>query len=312
MNKRLRLLIFAVVAVILALWFAQLALLPVGGKGFVMVNVKKGASAGEVGSLLAERKLVRSGGAFRVLARLTGRSAELKPGAYRLSPSMTPLAILNKIASGEVSANWITFPEGWTADQMADRLEKEHLAEGFRAKARGMEGYLFPDTYLVPLDMTADDAIKMMRDCFQSKIRPLEKDISASGMSLHQVVTLASLIEREAKVPQDRALISAVLRNRLASGMRLECDATVIYALGGKKKRLFYKDLAVESPYNTYKHFGLPPGPIANPGLPSIEAALHPARADYLFYVARPDGSHIFSRTFEEHKRAIERARSER
>ena len=293
----------------------------------MIVPIPRGSSAGDIGRILAAHKVIRSSLGFTLMARATGRSKGLKPGAYLLSPSMTPLEVMAKIANGDVCARWVTFPEGFTVRQMAERLAAEgfgnadrflqmalyggsSLTSSFHRPNSSLEGYLFPDTYLIPLGGSEEALIQEMLDCFDRKVvETLAAAMAKSDMSLHEVVTLASLIEREARIPKDRALISAVLRNRLRRGMRLECDATVLYALGRHKNRVFYKDLDVDSPYNTYRYPGLPPGPIANPGLACIEAALHPAQADYLYYVARPDGSHIFSHSMAEHERAKQAAR---
>lgn len=301
-----------------------------GPSARITVMVPKGASASQVAQALAEKRIVRSAFGFKLLARLTGQSGSLKPGAYELDPAEGPRAALDKIARGDVSARWITIPEGYTLRQIGERLETHEIgqAERFVELARrggeafetsfahpgaSLEGYLFPDTYLMPIGSSEELAIRMMLDAFGSKIaEPLADDVSGSGMTLHECVTLASLVEREARIPKDRALVSAVVHNRLRIGMPLQVDATVIYALGYHKNRLLYSDYEVDSPYNTYKNPGLPPGPIASPGLESVKAALHPAKAGYLYYVARPDGSHIFTHTFEEHKQATSRARRER
>ena len=310
--------VILVLAVLGVCFLAGFMLLPAGRAGNVVVSVPVGASAGDIGVILESKGVVRSALGFRVLARVLGRSAVLKPGAYEISLPISPVSVVSRLAGGDVSAKWVTFPEGFTARQMADLIESKGLGKADKFMAvvgRGpgsLEGYLFPDTYLIPISFTEDDIINVMRDCFRVKVQePLADDISKSGMSLNEVIVLASLIEREAMVEKDRPLVSAVLRNRLKKGMRLQCDATVLYALGRHKSRVYYKDLKVDSVYNTYLYPGLPPGPIANPGLASIKAALHPADVDYLFYVARPDGTHIFSRTGEEHERAVREARGE-
>lgn len=308
-------------------WILRIMVMPMGGMDVMTVQIPKGSSANDVARILCDRGIIRSSFGFRILARVTRKSTSLKPGAYRLSPSMSPAAVLDKVASGDVSARWVTFPEGYTIRRMGERLESAGAGDasrfvelassrfsgtvpGFPLPDTGLEGYLFPDTYLVPIGESEEVVIGEMLACFERKvIKPLGAEIAASDLTLHQIVTLASLIEREARVPEERALISSVLRNRLRKNMRLECDATVLYALGEHKNRVLYRDLEVNSPYNTYRNAGLPPGPIANPGLASIEAALHPAQSDYLFYVARADGSHIFSRTFEEHQRARQTVR---
>jgi len=324
-RKPISILIAAALAVVV-LWTAFITLAPAGPSGKVMVMIPTGSSASRVAEILAEKDVVRSAFGFKLLAALTGKSSSLKPGAYELDPGAGPGAALDKIIKGEVSAHWITIPEGFTIRQIGERLEAAGVGKAQRfftiATYRGdsfrnsfphpsdLEGYLFPDTYLLPIGSTEEAAIKMMLDNFAGKVaEPLADDVARSGMSLGQCVILASLVEREAQIPKDRPLVSAVIHNRLRKNMRLEVDATVLYALGRHKNRVLNRDLQVDSPYNTYRNPGLPPGPIANPGLESIRAALHPAQRDYLYYVARSDGSHIFSRTFEQHQQAIRTAR---
>lgn len=319
-TSRLRL-AAALVIIILSLAFRGM-LSPVGGSRKEIVRVPRGATAGTVGRLLAGHRMVRSALGFKILARLTGKSGSLKPGAYDLNSDMSPMKIIDKIASGDACSRWLTVPEGYTAAQIGDSIQESGMGkaarfttlalrdgyafkEGFPHPKDSLEGYLFPDTYLMPVGASEDTVIREMLACFDRKVaKPLAPDFARSDMSFQEIITLASLIEREARVPKDRPMISAVLRNRLRVNMRLQCDATVIYALGHHVDRVLYRDLEIDSPYNTYRNAGLPPGPIANPGLDSIKAALHPAEADYLYYVAKPDGSHIFSRTLDEHQRA--------
>jgi UPF0755 protein len=166
-----------------------------------------------------------------------------------------------------------------------------------------MEGYLFPDTYHIGSRTTEEEIIKMMLKRFNDELVKLDyvEKITLPGLSLHNAVTLASLVEREAREDSERPVIAGVIMNRLNRGMKLQIDATVLYALGGHKEKVYYKDLEVDSPYNTYLYYGLPPGPIAFPGEASLKAAIEPAITDYLYYVAKPDGSHAFARTLAEH-----------
>ena len=328
MSSRRRFLWLRVVWLVFVAWFVYVMAMPVGGSKTVMVTIPRGASASRVARILAQQGVIRSPLGFRMQVRITGKASKLKPGAYQLDTGMTPLKIIAILSSGETIARWVTIPEGFTVRQIAKRLASQGLVDedrflqlalnggsSFRTSfshPASLEGYLFPDTYLVPPGGTEEDVINEMLVAFDKKVvRVLSSDIAGSNLSLQQIVTLASLIEREARVPKDRRLVAAVLRNRLAKGMRLQCDATVLYSLGEHKDRVLYRDLEVDSPYNTYRHAGLPPGPIASPGFACIEAALHPADADYLYYVARPDGSHIFSRTLEEHQHAKQIARAE-
>ncbi|MEN6371510.1 MAG: endolytic transglycosylase MltG [Armatimonadota bacterium] len=310
---------------------------PVGGSTSpVMVIVPQGATAAKVGCKLKEVGLVRSAFGFSVIARAREDASKLKPGAYLFNRSMSVRRMLDAMVHGDIAAVWVTVPEGFTAQQLARRLADKRLvnenefltlvtacAGDFKdivsVPSSGLEGYLFPDTYLVPLNASPREIVTQMLKTFKSQVAdPMSSEIEqiaggsdaeSKGEALNRIIIVASLIEREARVPKDRTLISAVIWNRLRIGMKLDIDATVQYALGGHRKRLYYKDLAVESPYNTYIHPGLPPGPIANPGIESIKAALHPEKADYLYYVARTDGSHIFSRTLSEHDAAINRLR---
>jgi len=303
---------------------------PAGAGATQSIEVKPGMSARTVAGLLAEGGLVRSRTWFLAAVRWRGDGGKFQPGRYDLSPKMTALEILDRLVSGRVASVSVTIPEGYTIRQTANRLE-EHglgLAEGLRLAAAdpsqfavdfplpagaSLEGYLFPDTYRVPLRRGAErHLIRLMLERFDDLVwrGTLQGRRPEGKLDLHQTITLASLVEAEAKLDSERPVIAGVLANRLRRGMRLQCDATVQYALGdGRKPRLLHSDLLIASPYNTYLHDGLPPGPINSPGLASIEAALHPAQVPYLYYVARQDGGHEFSVTFAQHQRAIQRVR---
>jgi UPF0755 protein len=296
----------------------------------VNFEVPRRASARQIASALAEVHLIRHPLSFLIMARILGEGENLKAGEYELRPNMTPAEIIDKLGRGDAVAQWFTIPEGFTIDQVADELEKNHLAEKrrFLRMAHGLpsrfglpvevphhslEGYLFPDSYKVKVGVNEADVIRAMVRTFDEKVlKGLAAEIAASDRPLDQVITIASMIEREAQKPDDRPLIAAVIRNRLTRRMPLQIDATVLYALGKHKSQVLLKDLTIDSPYNTYKYSGLPPGPICSPGLSSIEAALRPAKADYLYYVAKRDGSHIFTRTLAEHQAATRQARAQR
>src|SRR3989442_557906 len=243
----------------------------------------------------------------------------LQGGEYRLSPAMSLLQIVDVVARGQVLLHAVTIPEGFTAAEVVDVLvdkglgDREPLTTVVRhgadlytfsfldgAVGGSLEGFLLPDTYQIPRGLSARDVVGVFLGRFGQVVVPRWEARGGSG-SLREIITLASLVEREARLPEERALIAGVLSNRLHRRMLLEVDATVLYALGRHKSVVTYKDLDVTSPYNTYRHIGLPPGPIANPGMAAIEAALTPAVTDYLYYVARADGSHVFSLTYEEH-----------
>lgn len=295
----------------------------------VLVYIPPGKSARQIGEILARKRLIRSPLSFVFASRMDGLSGKMHAGHYELSPAMPPRQIAAQMALGETAQGIVTVPEGYTVQQIARRLAEHHLVDetqfltlaqtgGHSFHIRGwtppddnLEGYLFPDTYTVPKGASPREVIQIMLDNFARRVAvPLGAEADSFPGGLPAVVTLASLVEREAEVDTDRPLIAAVYRNRLRAGMRLQCDATVQYALPEHKTRLFYADLRVDSPYNTYRHAGLPPTPIANPGLPSIMAALHPAPVRYLYYVAGPGGRHVFSTTLAEHNQAVARART--
>lgn len=292
-----------------------------------IVTIRRGTTAPEIGAMLRNEGIIRSAVAFTLAARFRGVAQSLQEGEYRLSPAMPLLRIVEALARGEVVLHAITIPEGYTAEQIVHALTRAGLGEAvsLRALVRGgagefdydflrgvpgggLEGYLFPDTYLLPRLLDAREVIRRFLAQFADTVVPLWRE-AGTTRSLHEIVTIASMVEREARTAGDQPLIAGVVYNRLARGWRLEVDATVLYALGEHKPVVTYEDLKVDSPYNTYLHAGLPPGPIASPGLGAIRAALHPARTEYLFYVARPDGSHAFSRTLTEHLANVRRYR---
>ena len=297
----------------------------------VLVTIPSGRNAHQIGEILARKHLVRSPLSFIFASRMDGLSGKMHAGRYELSPAMPPRQIAARMALGETAQAIVTVPEGYTVRQIARRLSEHHLVDEAQflalAQTRGhtfhvhgwtppndnLEGYLFPDTYTVPKGATAHDVVQIMLENFIRRVVTLHgKEADGFSGGLPAAVTLASLVEREAEVDGDRPLIAAVYRNRLKAGMRLQCDATVQYALPEHKARLLYADLRVDSPYNTYRHAGLPPTPIANPGLASIEAALHPAPVGYLYYVAGPNGRHKFSTTLAQHEQAVTQARAVR
>lgn len=287
-----------------------------------MVTVPAGADAAEVGRLLYREGVVRSPLAFRLWARWLDLEGRIQAGEYRFSPAEGIPRILRRLAAGDVVRRRVTLPEGLTAEEVARRLERHGVvdAEAFLAevgraarywipemegnRTGRVEGYLFPDTYEFPRGFPADRVVAAMVARFREATADLWAWPRPLDLSPYEVVIVASLVEREARWDSERARIAGVLYNRLRRGMPLQVDATVLFALGRHKERVLYRDLEVDSPYNTYRRAGLPPGPIANPGLPSLVAALRPEEHDYLYYVARPDGTHVFSRTLAEHERA--------
>lgn len=326
---RSRILAAAVLALALAgAGAAAAALRPLDPHGTPrIVFIPPGASSAGIGRALASAGVIRRAGDFVITVRLRGVDRDLREGEYRLSPAMGLLQIVDTIARGDVVLHTITVPEGFTAQEIADLLaraglgERARLAAIVRAGARtldveflsllpvaSLEGYLFPDTYRIPRHLSEREVIRLFVERFAEVALPQWR-AHGGGRPLHEIVTMASLVEREARVPAERPLIAGVLYSRLRKGWPLEVDATVLYALGRHKPVITFQDLKVDSPYNTYLHVGLPPGPIANPGLAAIDAALRPAFTGYLFYVARADGSHVFSRTLAEHLAAVRRFR---
>lgn len=275
------------------------------------VIIPRGSTLSDIASLLESRGVIRNAFVFRVLARAHHADEEVRAGAYAFAPHETESEILDQLRSGGAQiATWVTIPEGFTAAQIAQRLQADGVgrANDFDRAFRGHEGYLFPSTYLVPLAATPAAVTHMLTDQFAKELPP---DAAVRARALHvsvpQAVTVASLVEREAQIESDRPLIAGVIYNRLRLGMPLQVDATIEYALPQHKSVLSLRDLQVDSPYNTYEHTGLPPTPIANPGLPSLLAALHPAKTDDLYYVYCGNGHHVFAKTLSEHQANVER-----
>jgi len=283
------------------------------------ITVGVGATPRTIARQLIHAGLIRSPRVFTYLSH----GEPIKPGVYDIAASESPGQILKRLTHGDFVTLRITFPEGFTLKQIAHRLarvgaikdEEAFLTlvttQGTTFKASFplpayLEGYLFPDTYRFPVGATDREIVQVMITTFDKRVAlPLADDVKASKRSLADIVNVAAMVEREAETDGDRAPIAGVIYNHLAKNMHLEIDATVQYAQGVHKTRLMFHDLTINSPYNTYKIAGLPPTPICNPGLPSIQAALHPATLDYLFYVATPDRSHVFARTFAEHEHNI-------
>ncbi|MBN1255217.1 MAG: endolytic transglycosylase MltG [Deltaproteobacteria bacterium] len=286
------------------------------------VVIRKGSTFREVVQALDEAGLLRSPAKFSLMARILGVTGRVQAGEYTLSTAMIPPVILRKLVTGDVVKYRITIPEGYTVRQIAARLEEkgiiqdqeEFLAEAFSPdfaasmgiQGVGIEGYLFPDTYLFSKGVAPAEVIKTMMGKFTGVYGPAFAQRAAElGLTDREVVTLASIIEKETGVASERPLISAVFHNRLKRGMPLCSDPTVIYGIAGFDGNLRKRDLEQRTPYNTYLIQGLPPGPIANPGRASLEAALYPAPVNYLYFVSRNDGSHHFSTTLREHNEAV-------
>jgi UPF0755 protein len=271
---------------------------------------------------LQRRQIVQSAFKFRLVARLDGYDRRLKAGEYSLKSSMTPREILALMEKGTVRLHRVTVPEGLTILQIADLIEKSGLgraadiitravdpayahAQGIDAPS--LEGYLYPETYFFPKTVTADGILAAMLQAFRSAFPPeWVRRAAELGFSVHEAVTLASIIEKETGEPAERPLIASVFHNRLKRGMRLETDPTVIYAIKDFDGNLTRKHLETPTPFNTYIIRGLPPGPIANPGRDALKAALYPVQSDYLFFVSKNNGTHQFSTNAADHHRAVQ------
>jgi UPF0755 protein len=270
--------------------------------------------------------VIRDRSTYRVAIWMTGQGRHLKAGDYRFERAMTPFEVIDKIARGDVYVINVTFPEGLTIAEMAKIFEAQGLGSGasfveaskdaapihdLDPDATSLEGYLFPETYALSRKTDAAKLVKLMVAAFHHAFTPeLRQAAAARNLTARQAVTLASIVEKETAKPDERPLVAAVYTTRLRIGMPLQCDPTVIYGLakaGRYNGNLHKDDLAFDSPYNTYRYPGLPPGPIASPGKASLEAAVHPADADFLYFVSRNDGSHEFARTLDEHNRNVQK-----
>lgn len=289
------------------------------------VEIKAGMSSNQVAATLAEAGLIREPLLFRAAVRIRGVEHRLQSGYYDFNTAMSLNEIIDSMVMGRVFKQQFTIPEGATVESIAQRIATqtdveaedfltaaERLSQDFKLlqdydlsqRKYPLEGYLFPDTYRVVRGVSSDKLVEVMLRQFMAKLDgELWAQIEESEYKVDEIINIASLIEGEAKYDQERELIAGVIYNRLEKGMRLQLDATVQYALSERKDRILYRDLEIESPYNTYRVAGLPPGPINNPGLASIKAALNPAETDYLYYFALEDGSHKFSKSYQEHLR---------
>ncbi|MBY0217222.1 endolytic transglycosylase MltG [Paenibacillus illinoisensis] len=307
----------------------------------VVFEIKSGSGTSQIADQLEQEGLIRSGLAFKGYLKWKKQGSSFMAGTYSMNPGVSYDEIISKLNSGEVVPEEMvkfTIPEGYTVLQMADKLSAEGVVdrEEFIKLANDpssfdvdiikdipvdeelryvLEGYLFPETYELKKGSSTHDVMQRMLEEFQTKITTipdLDSKLKARNLSLHELLTIASLVEREVVVDEERALVAGVIDNRIKQDMKLEIDATVQYLLDKPKARLLFKDLKVKSPYNSYLNKGLPPGPIASPSLESIEAALAPEASDYLFYVTKKDGSsgHLFAKTYKEHQQNIAKSKA--
>ncbi len=299
----------------------------------VQVEVPAGASTATIARLLADKDVVANPNMFRIQARMTGSDGKLRPGVYELTSAMAYREVLDRLKQGPpASYVTVTIPEGFVLEQIAARLEKQagipaqeflklartgapsfaqdhpYLSEAYQGS---LEGYLFPKTYRIREGASSEQVIEMMLDQFDREMASVDTATATQrGLSATDVVIAASIIERETRVDSERPLVSSVIYNRLARGMNLEIDATIEYVLPGNRFRLRNRDLRIDSPFNTYRFKGLPPGPIANPGLKSLQAAAAPADTDYIYYVLTSKaGTHTFTTNKEDFLRAKQKSK---
>lgn len=302
-----------------AYWF----LIPVPWKAdqkTVSVLIKEGENMHQVVGQLKNAGIFSDGEIFILIGKLSGTDRKIHPGKYDFAKGITRSRILGMLSRGSINYSDVTIPEGLTIKQIAgilkdrigiDSLEfvrsarDAKLIDSLGIKAASLEGYLFPNTYNLYWGISSDEVVRLMTNEFEKVFdEDLRKRAKQIGLSVHKTITLASMIEKETQIDEERPIVSAVFHNRLKSRMLLQCDPTVIYVLPDSKDELYTNDLKIDSPYNTYRYFGLPPGPICNPGKKAIIAALYPSKINYLYFVARGDGSHIFSASLDEHNRA--------
>jgi UPF0755 protein len=292
------------------------------------VTIPAGASLRSTADSLAEAGVVGSPTLFRWYARMSGGARDIKAGNYAIHTDISWPALVRALRDGEGIENRLTIPEGWglsaivpalaqalgaPEDSVDAAVRDTTLRNELDVPASTLEGYLFPDTYIFGYGTAPRTAVREMTRRFESIWDPAWNDrLTELGMSRNQIVTLASIIEKEAVLPEERPVIAAVYLNRLKKHMLLQADPTVQYALGLHRDRLLYRDLLIDSPYNTYKYPGLPPGPIASPGRASLEASLYPAKVPYLYFVAMPDGHHEFRSNSRAHSEAVRMARRAR
>lgn len=274
--------------------------------------INRGEPIREIGNNLKKQGLIKDAVVFFIYLKLHAQDKNIQAGDYRLSPSMSLAKLVSNLNHGSLD-HWITFPEGLRADEIADILARDlpSYKETWREKLNENEGYLFPDTYLIPKDADVDQVISTMRNNFNRRIA--DAGITLTGQKLANVIIIASIIQKEAKFAEDMPIVASVIYNRLDSGMALNVDPSISYALGkqpnGKywKAELTYDDLKINSPYNTYTNAGLPPGPISNPGIEAINAAINPADTNYLYYISDKSGKIHPARDINGHQANIKK-----
>jgi len=305
----------------LLIFYGVLLLWPQGNPyDFVKVTIPKGASLNEVGITLKNNNIIQNKQSFQLAVKILGYEKDIPAGRFRIEKASTNYAIIDQLVNGKQLTKKVTIREGWTISMIAKELDEKlgikthffedearnkNLLDKWGIQAKSFEGYLFPNTYQFNENELPSDIINVMVQEYKRNLSDeMLVQMNQIKMSEQEVLTLASIIEGEAIYDKERAIISGVYHNRLKKGMRLQADPTIQYILEDGPRRLLNRDLKIVSPYNTYLNKGLPPGPINNPGIESIKAALFPTESDYLYFVARGDGYHTFSKTEKQHNKA--------
>lgn len=307
----------------LLVWYLFCLLVPTGSGRIVrVVSFPPGSGIKKLATELQKGGIIRSAWHFILVSRLRGQAHRLKAGDYRFNDSMTTADILRKVENGDVDFQRFTLPEGYSIYQAAELLEQQHilarevflracgdprLLTRLKIRSASAEGYLYPATYNLSQGETAEQLVAQMVANFEKNYTVIASGPAGGAVLRHDLVTLASMIEKEAVSPAEKPLIASVFYNRLRVGMPLQSDPTAVYGVRAFSGTVTKADIERPSPYNTYLNPGLPPGPIGNPGADALRAALHPARSPYLYFVARQDGTHQFSQTLEEHNRAVQK-----
>ena len=310
-----------VIAAAIALFCYQVLLVPVTPEKPVSITITPGTSLHKIARQLESSGVIRNALALRLLARWEQRAGQVQAGTYRFQSAARPAQILERLIKGDVEKVSLTIPEGFTLQQIIERIadagygrmevltklaHDRDFIHSLQINADSLEGYLFPETYLFAPGVDERTLLQMMTSQFRTHLDDkLLQQAKAQGLNLHQLVTLASIIEKETAAVEEMPLISSVFHNRLQRGIPLQTDPTVIYGMKDFDGNITRKDLTTPTPYNTYLIRGLPPGPIASPGLEALQAAAAPATTHYLYFVARGDGSHQFSTTLREHNAAV-------
>lgn len=322
---------YTIIAIVVLCFFyiiIQLfAPLPIGNKN-IEIQIPKGSTFRQAAEIFSKEKILRDKNLFLFLGRITGIDRKIRAGYYSIYSSMNLLDLLKALRRGQIIEYEITIIEGDSLSEIAQKLEEKNIINKedfkklstdknllayFKIDAPSFEGYIFPDTYKIPKGMEPSEAIGMMINKMREKFNDdLKKRADEIGLSEREVLTLASIIEKEAAVDEERPLISAVYHNRLRKKMHLQADPTSIYGIKSMNEKITYDDLKRRTPYNTYVIKGLPPGPIASPGLKSIKAALYPAKVDYLYFVSNNDRTHVFSKNMDEHLKAVREYRNKK